>query len=286
MKNLEQNNGENSRIPARYATGRCIITVRHRDGTMKSIVLLLALLTCECSFAVTNTVVIASGEWSEPVRDSRFYGLRGRLLLCETPQHRGGQGYDTAVHLELQEWSDFLGPPMQVYCNMAGDMALAPDFKNIRKAGCQWRLHDGLGRPVQGSPFASSGPPPGTYWVILHCDSSLRLRASLFGVGRFENGSLGIALSHQYWVIPPRSTNDYFLSATFTCDPPTNGFDPRALHVWRGTLTASHYSSWCRSFLLGTAASQARPGCALLFVVAQVPGAPDPARSAPAANRL
>ena len=80
---------------------------------------------------------------------------------------------------------------MQVYCNMEGDMALAPDFKTIQKAGCRWELRDGSGRPVKESPFAFSGAGPGTDWVVLPCDSSVRVRVSLFGGGS-DLDSLGL----------------------------------------------------------------------------------------------
>jgi hypothetical protein len=204
---------------------------------MKAIVLLLLLACGCCRVAATSTLVVAAGEWSTPVVDSGGYGLRGRLLIRETPQHRGPEGCHTAVYLELQEWSDFVGQTMQVYCNMEGDMAHAPDFKRIQKAGCRWELRDGFGKRVEESPFGFSGAGPGTDWVTLPCDSSVRLRASLFGGGRLEDGSLGIALPSHYWVIPSRSTNEYFLSATFTVNPPTNSFSPLVYHVWHGTLT-------------------------------------------------
>jgi hypothetical protein len=51
-----------------------------------------------------------------------------------------------------------------------------------------------------------------------------------------EDGSLGIALPSHYWVVPPRSTNDYFLSANFTVNPPTNTFSPLEYQVWHGSV--------------------------------------------------
>lgn len=203
--------------------------------TMRAILILL-LFACDRCVATTNTVVLATGDWSNPVADSRGYAIRGRLLICETAQHRGPPGYDTAVYLELQEWSGFVGATMQIYCNMEDDVSLAPDFKTIRKAGCRWELRDDFGRPVKESPFGFSGAGPGTDWIALPCDSSVRVRASLFGGGRLEDGSLGLALPQHYWVVPPRSTNDYFLSATFTVNPPTNSFNPLEYHVWQGSL--------------------------------------------------
>lgn len=176
---------------------------------------------------------IAVGDWSEPVGNRSK--LRGRLLICETPRHRGpGGGYDTAVYLELQECSDFVGSPIHVYCNMMPDVSPGPDFKRIVKGGGHWELRDAADKPVAQSGYAYSGAAPGADWMTLPCDSTVRLRVSLFGGGRMEDGSLGIALPSQYWVIPARSTNDYFLSGTFTVSPPTNSFD--RLDVWQGTL--------------------------------------------------
>ena len=204
--------------------------------TMKSIILfLLALCPCLCVIADTNDIAV--GNWSEPVGDSRGYKLRGRLLICETPRHRGpGGGYDTAVYLELQECSDYIGETLQVYCNMEGGEFLGPDFKRFEKAGGHWELRDAADNPVAQSPFAFSGAAPGKYWMALPCDSTVRLRVTLFGGGRMDDGSLGFAFPSQYWVIPARSTNDYFLSGTFSVSPPTNRIDVLKVHVWQGTL--------------------------------------------------
>ena len=205
-------------------------------NTMKAIILFLVAL-CPCLCVIADTNVIAVGNWSEPVGDSRGYKLRGRLLICETPRHRGpGGGCDIAVYLELQECSDCVGATLQVYCNMEGDELLGPDFKRVEKAGGCWELRDAADNPVAQSPFAYSGAAPGKYWMTLPCDSTVRLRATLFGGGRLEDGRLGIALPSQYWVIPARSTNDYFLSGTFAVSPPTNSIDELKFHVWQGTL--------------------------------------------------
>lgn len=208
-----------------------------RDA-VKALALFL-LLICAAAQAATNgiTTILAAGEWSEPVKDKDHYGLRGRLLLCETPQHRGMEGYDTAVYLELQEWSPFAGSPLLVYCNMNPTMAMAPDFKTVVPAGLLWELRNAQDKPVPESGFAFSGGGPQTQWMVVACDGSVRPRASLFGGGRLEDGGLGLALPAHYWVVPKASTNEFFLSATFTSNPPTNNFSPLEYHVWQGTIT-------------------------------------------------
>jgi hypothetical protein len=208
---------------------------------MKLVALILLLASYQCGSAATDTNVLALGDWSEPVGDLDGYTIRGRLLICETPHHRGARGYDTAVYLELQECSDFLAPTMQVYCNMKGTVALGghPDAQGrerIEKAAAVWELRDASGKPVPESGGASGGGGPGAYWMTLPCDSTIRLRATVYGGGRMEDGSLAIFLPGQSWVVPSRSTNEYFLSATFAVDPPTNSFSHLEYHVWQGTL--------------------------------------------------
>jgi len=53
--------------------------------------------------------------------------------------------------------------------------------------------------------------------------AALRLRVSVFGGGRLRDGGLGIwSVGAGAWTIKPSDTNTYFLSGTFTVDPPTN----------------------------------------------------------------
>jgi hypothetical protein len=77
---------------------------------------------------------------------------------------------------------------------------------------------------------------------------SARLRASVYGGGRLDDGGLAIYLcSHQaWWDVRPSKTNEYFLSGTFTAVAPTNTFglqtglpviDSTNMDVWYGTLT-------------------------------------------------
>lgn len=210
---------------------------------MKAIALFLVFAACRCCLAVEDTNVIAAGDWSKPVSDLRGCSLRGRLLMCEGPWRGVGQTTQTAVYLELQECSDGFGCCVDVYCNMKPTVALGagPDAQGrerIEKASAHWELRDATDRPVPESPGGNfGGGAPGASWISMPCDSTVRLRATVYGGGgRSKDGSLSIFFLSNYWVIPPRSTNDYFLSCTFTIDPPTNHVAFPGHQVWQGTL--------------------------------------------------
>ena len=204
---------------------------------MKSIALFLLFAAQACCFAVEDTNIIAAGDWSKPVGDFLGYTLRGRLLLCDSPKDKV-----TAVYLELQECADSWGGCMDVYCNMKPTVALGghPDSQgreHIEKAAAVWELRDASDKLVPESGGGFGGGAPGASWIMLPCDSTVRLRASVYGGGRLKDGSLSIFFLSNSWVIPPRSTNDYYLSCTFTVDPPTNHVALPEHHVWQGTLT-------------------------------------------------
>lgn len=204
---------------------------------MKPIALILLFVARACCFAVDDTNVLAAGDWSKPVGDFLGYTLRGRLLLCDSPKDRV-----PAVYLELQECSDGWGGCMDIYCNMKPTVALGghPDAQGrerIEKAGAVWELRDASDKLVSESEGGFGGGAPGASWISLPCDSTVRLRASVYGGGRMKDGSLSIFFLSNHWVIPPRSPNDYYLSCTFTVDPPTNHVALAEHHVWQGTLT-------------------------------------------------
>jgi len=194
---------------------------------MKSISLIFLFVAHASCFAV-DTNILAAGDWSKPVDR-----LRGRLLLCDSPKDKVA-----AVYLELQECSESWGGGMDVYCNMESTAALgAQGDERVVKAAAVWKLQDASGIPVPESSSGFSGGAPVASWISLPCDSTVRLRASVYGGGRLKDGSLSIFLPSNRWVVPPRSTNDYYLSCTFTVDPPTNHVALPEHHVWKGTLT-------------------------------------------------
>jgi len=209
--------------------------------SMKITAVFLLFVAFQCCFGVNDTNVIAAGDWSEPVSCQgegleNCGTLRGRLLLCDSPKDGSA-----AVYLELQELAETWGGTIEVYCNMEPTVAIAggPDaqgHERIRKAAAQWELGDGSGRPIPEAGGGFGGGAPGVDWVTMPTDSTVRLRASVFGGGRLKNGSLHIFFLAKSWVIPPRSTNDYYLSCTFTVEPPTNHVALPEHRVWHGTL--------------------------------------------------
>jgi hypothetical protein len=203
---------------------------------MKFIALLFLLVARVCCFAVDDTNVLAAGDWSKPVGDSGGYMLRGRLLLCDSPKDKV-----TAVYLELQECSGFWGGCIDVYCNMKPTVALGghPDAQGrerIEQAAAVWELRDSAGNLLPESEGGFGGGAPGASWIALPGDSTARLRASVYGGGRLKDGSLSIFFLSNSWVLPARSTNDYYLSCTFTVVSPTNHVALPDHHVWQGTL--------------------------------------------------
>ena len=209
---------------------------------MKRIALLVLLATGASCLGAEDTNVIASGEWSGPVSCAgeglEFCGtLRGRLLLCQSPKDKV-----IAVYVEFQECADSWGGTLDVYCNMKPTVALGagPDSQGrerIEEAAAHWEMRDASNRPVPESPGGFGGGAPGADWITLPCDSTVRLRASVYGGGRLKDGSLSIFFLSNHWVIPPRSTNDYYLSCTFVVDPPTNHVALPEHRVWHGSLS-------------------------------------------------
>ena len=204
---------------------------------MKSLALLLLFVAGACCPAAEDTDIIAAGDWSKPVADSLGYTLRDRLLLCDSPKNN-----DASVYLELQECASNWGGCLDVYCNMKPTVALGghPDAQgreHIEKAATVWELRGASDKLVPESGGEFSGGAPGAAWIVLPCDSTVRLRASVYGGGRSKDGSLCIFFLSNRWVIPANSTNSYYLSCTFTVEPPTNHVALPEHHVWQGTLT-------------------------------------------------
>jgi hypothetical protein len=173
--------------------------------------------------------VIASGEWSKPVADSRGYALRGRLVICE--QQRGDRR-ETPVYVELQDACEFIGQSMRLYCDMGKH-----DFRPEYKGGLNCELRDKDDKPVEPTSFPFGGATPISQWVTLPKDATIRLRATPFGISRDKALSICPHLG-KLWVIADDDPNDYSLSGTFTIDP-AEALTPADLgndHIWRGTL--------------------------------------------------
>ena len=177
--------------------------------------------------AAERSKVIAEGQWSEPVADNRGFAVRGRLVLCERVIAENRR--EAAVYIELADASEHVGGSMQVFCDLG-----KTDFRPEYKSGLACELFDKDKKPVALSIFAFSGAMPGSLWMPLPSDATIRLRASPFGVHR--PGALAISLPSQLWVIEGDDKNEYFLSGTFTVDPPTDRPPPGDGQVWRGTI--------------------------------------------------
>jgi hypothetical protein len=201
---------------------------------MRPIILILLFAACR-SYAVEDTNVVALGQWSEAVGTFHGNTIRGRLLICDTPDHASSVSrIDTAVYLELQEFSSAVRS-VRVYCEL-NRMSLPDDAPGLR---CE--LRDSAGKLVPDSPGGFSGGMPVSCWLTLRPYCSARLRASVFGGGRLDDGGLAIYLaSRGWWDVHPNTTNEYYLSATFTAVAPTNELGmvtSTNLDVWYGTLT-------------------------------------------------
>jgi hypothetical protein len=212
---------------------------------MKPIILFL-LFAVFRSFAIDDTNIFALGQWSEPVETDFGHAIRGRLLVCDTPDHAsaGQRSVDRAVYLELQEYSA-TSRPVRVNCGLHGSGL--PDELN----GLRCELRDSAGNLLPKLPFGTGGAGPSNSWVTLDPYCSIRLRASLYsGDSILEDGGLLIILAPStVWEVYPNPNTDYYLSGTFTCEAlpkvivPRNvahlwGFvNPTNMEIWYGTLT-------------------------------------------------
>ncbi len=102
------------------------------------------------------------------------------------------------------------------------------------KSPFRCELHDSLGKTNAGSYGVYSGGIPDPCWLALPYDSSLRVRVTLGGFGIPQTNGFFIAGQiSDAWVIPSGTTNEYYLSGTFTVTAPKNDTRP---HIWEGTL--------------------------------------------------
>jgi hypothetical protein len=181
--------------------------------------------------AAEPSKVIASGDWSKPVADARGYAVRGRLVLCEKPA--GDDRRHVAVYVELQDASQAIGGPMRLFCDF-GKHEFRPEYKG----GLDCDLRDQHKQLVKTAPSAFGGAVPRSEWVTLPSDATIRLRASPFGISRVKAKAICPHLG-KLWEIADDDPNDYFLSGTFTVDPPADAPAVGNDHVWRGTIPLS-----------------------------------------------
>ncbi len=168
-------------------------------------------VNCLC-FAGSVIEPITIGDWSEPTN-----GLRGRLLFSEDAKFYGTEM--ATVYLKLQN-VDNMANPMEIY------------FDTLRSP-LRFELKDASGNSRKDAPMDLDEIIPGSYWIDLPHDSTLRFRVSSGGYGIPENAGLAIGVRGNFWIIPYAETNDYFLTASFDVIPTT---DKDHIHAWKGTL--------------------------------------------------
>jgi len=183
-------------------------------------------------FAGADTNIIAVSDWSKSVSTGYGQSLRGRMLIAEE-QPPGHASPETELFLELENVSDPVAGPMQVYVDPAN--------------GLHCGMLDAYGKPpttlkVSGGMRGDGGGyRVPVNWITLPYDSTIRLRAN--GTFSWRRGD-GLLLmldpfSDQHWEIGSGDTNTYFLYGTFTVTPPTNQVQPDATGSraqWQGTL--------------------------------------------------
>ena len=97
-------------------------------------------------------------------------------------------------------------------------------------------LRDSAGNAIPlGNVFVSSDWRPTPCWLALPNDSTLRFSTTVLGSSPRNSLliSVGEPMIGGAWKIPLDSTNDYYLSGTFSPTPPENETRP---HVWEGIL--------------------------------------------------
>ena len=195
-----------------------------------------------CAFGQTNTNALVAGDWSLPVTDNG-QTVRGRLWVGEghywSDPHVPREGAErywvhAPVYLELEHVVTFgWSQPIQIYFDIF--------------SGLRFEMHDDSGKSIRPQQVFFGAVVPESYWVTLTCDATVRLRADVYTVGNSTNMTDEVLLvgdggrGPAEWVIPRTSTNDYFLSCTFspsTNQPSISRYHPSPLSypVWGGTL--------------------------------------------------
>jgi hypothetical protein len=155
--------------------------------------------------------IVTAGDWSDEVD-----GLRGRLVIAHGRPLDDGKSHETVAYVELRYRPDAVGNARKVYFN-----------PNVNR-----ELQDAKGQlvPLTTRGRGFGGGIPVAEWVSLPYDSTMRLRLSPFAHN--ERG-VCIDVNLDEWDIKPTDTSDYFVSGTFTSNPPE---DPGHADVWRGSL--------------------------------------------------
>jgi hypothetical protein len=179
--------------------------------------------------------MIAAGDWSKPVTDTRGRAVRGRLVLCAQSFDESRREF--SLFIELADASEAVHQePALLFCDLGKH-----DFRQEYKPGLHCELRDSHAKAIETAAFPFSGAVPRSTWVSLPHQSTLRLRQSPYGIHRPGATALAPMLS-QLWVITDDDLEPYYLSGTFTIDPTDEQVKAAGLkpaqegEIWRGTL--------------------------------------------------
>lgn len=148
-----------------------------RTNSLVRLIGITSWIFCGLGQSAETPKIIAAGEWSKPVSDTRGCAVSGRLVICE--KQIGDDRREAVVYVELRDASETVGRSMQLFCDMG-----KTDFRPEYKGGLQCELQDKDKRSVKTTPFPFSGAVPRSQWVTLPSDATIRLRSSPFGIHR------------------------------------------------------------------------------------------------------
>ena len=196
---------------------------------MKNIASLLFLAAYQFSYAGGDADVVAISDWSKPVSATNGATLRARMIISQVhPPAQVGPQKETAFYLEFQNVTGVVGSPFKFYFDPGSALR------------CELLDADGKPSPPEGG--AGSGGGAGPCWITLPYDSTIRLRANMYGYGLKPEDGLMLVMSPpnmQRWTIRAGDHKTYFMSGTFTVTTPKihvakDSEDART--IWSGTL--------------------------------------------------
>jgi len=187
---------------------------------MKTIIALALLMASNC-FGQADVNLVATGDWTKPVRDENGVGsvLRGRLLIYDDQAQSAAN--HARLYIEIQQvftngWYD----PVEIY---------------FFGTNLVFELHNEHGQPISGMATMRMGAVLKPYWVTVPCDGTVRIRADECTLGPKEKpDGLEILTRDNCWIVPLNATNDFYLTCSFTSA--TNYPSPLHYDTWRGTL--------------------------------------------------
>jgi hypothetical protein len=197
--------------------------------SLKGIASLLFLAACQFSYAGGDADVVAMSDWSKPVSATNGATLRARMIIAQvhSPAHAGPLK-ETAFYLEFQNVTGAVGSPLKFYFDPGSALR------------CELLDADGKPSPPEGG--AGNGGGAGPCWITLPYDSTIRLRANMYGYGLKPEDGFRLVMAPpnmQGWTIRAGDTKTYSMSGTFTVTTPKihvaqDSHDART--IWSGTL--------------------------------------------------